>query len=241
MYVIVLCIISPFRLRLLPPPHPTADISPLSLTPFPKQIPAFWVFWAFLPEPVPISWTVSSSCIETKDIAIFLAQKFYYYLHYTSLYLPIFIQWYLSTCVSERHNPLVNKKNFPMQYHTCVPYVITNTSTRKSARGSRHDKTFSGKLRKDGKKSRPPSPYLHHPTLIRNSDRCVGIGQCFVGRRSERDSFFLPRKRTWNSVLLGRGINRVAIRACAYKGPCHFFSRFEWVITTNEHQKPFTA
>ena len=71
---------------------------------------------------------------------------------------------------------------------------LPNTSTRRSARGSRHDKTFSGKLRKNKKKTRPPSPYLHHPTLIRNSDRCVGIGQCFVGRRSERDSFFYPAK-----------------------------------------------
>lgn len=210
-----------FHLHTPPPTSPhfhSTDPSFLSFLSFPPRASALVV---------PIPWTVSSSCIETKDIVIFLAQKFYYYLHYTSLYLPIFIQWYLSTFVSERHNPLVNRKNSPMQYHTYVPYVITNTSTRRSARGSRHDKTFSGKLRKDGKKSRPSSPYLHHPTLIRNSDRCVGIGQCFVGRRSERDSFFLPRKRTWNSVLLGRGINRVAIRACAYKGPCHFFSRFE--------------
>lgn len=97
---------------------------------FSKTDPSFLSFLSFPPRAsalvVPISWTVSSSCIETKDIVIFLAQKIYYYLHYTSLYLPIFIQWYLSTCVSERQNPLVNKKKIPQcniihVYHMSLP------------------------------------------------------------------------------------------------------------------------
>lgn len=102
----------------------------------------------------PIPWTVPSSCIETKDISSLLTKSIII-PPYTILYLLIFFFNGISLLASSKQ-----KKNSPMQYHTCVLNIITSTSTRKSVRGIRRNKTFPGKFRKDKKK--PPICTTRH-------------------------------------------------------------------------------
>lgn len=205
------------RRRYLPTfTHIFSKLDPSSLS-FPPWASALFFFFAGTFQ-VPVS----------KLRSYLPCSKVYYYPN--TLHTHFF--YGISLLASLSVNPLVSQKKSPMQYHTCVLYIITSTNTRKIARGSRRDKTFPGKSRKKGKKHN-----LRYPTLIRNSHWCVMIGQCLVGRRSERDIFLTPQK----NMGLHTAINRVAIRACAYKGPCLFLQIWVREITTSEHQKPFTA
>lgn len=104
---------------------------------------------------LPLISCLSDFCIETEDISSLLKKKSIFIPPTQYFTYPLFlIEWYLSTCVSEHHNPSKKKKRSPMQYHTCVLYIITSTSTRNSERGSRHDKKFLGIFRKKEKKEK---------------------------------------------------------------------------------------
>lgn len=106
-----------------------------------------------------ISWTFSDFCIETEDMSSLLKKIL---LLYPYILLTHFFKFNgISLLASLSITNLVNKKKrSPMQYHTCVLYIITNTSTRKNERGSRHEKKFLGILRKKEKKEkRNPLPF----------------------------------------------------------------------------------
>lgn len=218
-------IISPFRLRLLPPSTPTGDISPLSLTPFPQQIQALRAFLDRFKR------------IETKEIFSML-KKSIIIPPYTILYVPISIQWYLSTCISEHHNPLVNKKKFS----NAISYMYYIYHYQLPALGRAHEdldtiKNSQENLERMEKKKKPPSslsPYLLPPTLIRNFEWWVGIGQCFVGRRSGRDSFFYPAKGhgtpyCWAEELIEWPTEPAPIRGLVFSSP----DLSEWLPLTN--------
>lgn len=90
-----------------------------------------------------------------------------------------------------------------------------STSTRERTRDLSTIK-HSQEIKRERKKKNTPLPPICATRLIWNSDRCVGIGQ-YVWWEDQRKSF-TPQKNM-ESVLLGRAINRVAMRACAYRDP----------------------
>lgn len=124
-----------------------------------------------------------------------MLKKIYYYPPYTILYLPIFFKYNgISLLASEHHNPSKQKKSLQYNIRTCVLYILTCTSTRKSERGSRHDIKILGVFRKKEKKKKrnfppPPSPYLRPPTLD-SKFRQVRRNRPIFCRKEIRKGFF---------------------------------------------------